>query len=94
MDLPRRTLRLFSHYHPEDLSTGSSICFLTIRLLEDGDTRDLSWLIGCFPEERLTKCFLERGRRQLSRRSNSFWSVVLDRQLDPERRFAEALWTA
>jgi hypothetical protein len=93
MDLPHRTLRLFSHYRPEDLSAESSTCFLIIRLFEDGDTRDLSWLIGCFPEEHLTECFLERGRRQLSRRSASFWSAVLDRPLDTERTFAEALWT-
>jgi hypothetical protein len=94
MDLPRRTLRLFSHYRPEDLSAESSTCFLIVRLLEDGDTRDLGWLIGRFPEDRLTECFLERGRRQLSRRSASFWSAVLDRQRDNERILAEALWTA
>jgi hypothetical protein len=51
--------------------------FVIGRLLEDGDSTDLVWLVGAAGEEALAGWLSARGRRQLSRRSRAFWSVLL-----------------
>ncbi len=73
---PPQTHRLFP-----DLAAGGSLepdDFVIGRLLEDGDRADLHWLTSAAGRERLREWLVERGERQLSRRSRAFWALVLD----------------
>jgi hypothetical protein len=55
------------------------------RLLEDGDSADLAWLGGQMSRSDLAAWIERYGARRLSRRSLSFWAVVLGRpELRPE----------
>jgi hypothetical protein len=56
------------------------------RMLEDGDREDLAWLCRQLPADALAAWVERHGARRLSRRSLSFWAVMLDRpDLLPER---------
>lgn len=57
--------------------------FIIGRLLEDGDSQDLSWLADRLGEARWVEWLEVRGGRQLSRRSLAFWSLVLDSAVAP-----------
>jgi hypothetical protein len=62
------------------------------RLLENGDRRDLAWLVGNVSEDQLAAWMRERGARRLSDRSRAFWSLVLDLPLEPRPDAAKELW--
>jgi hypothetical protein len=53
------------------------------RLLEDGDGADLAWLCATVPEADLANWLGRHGARKLSRRSRSFWEIVLGRPAGP-----------
>jgi hypothetical protein len=60
--------------------------YVMARLLEDGDREDLAWLCRQLPASALAAWVERHGARRLSRRSLSFWAVILDRpDLLPER---------
>lgn len=92
MELPLGSRRLFPHSDPDPAAHRP---YLIGRLLEDGDSDDLSALMRAVPEDDLRRWLARRGGRQLSRRSRLFWSLVLDVP-KPERMrqapAAEALW--
>ncbi|MEM9290400.1 MAG: hypothetical protein AAGD01_01825 [Acidobacteriota bacterium] len=62
------------------------------RLLEDGESEDLRWLVGRVGEARLQTFLRQRGGKHLSRRSRSFWALVLDTQTGAPHPLAEELW--
>jgi hypothetical protein len=57
--------------------------FVIARLLEDGDSADLRWLIGAAGEPALAAWLERHGARQLSRRSLAFWQLALGRRARP-----------
>lgn len=77
MRLPKSTLRLFPSYEPHLFERTESRPFVVGRLLEEGDRHDLAWLASEVDESELVRWVEERGARQLSRRSLSFWSRLL-----------------
>ena len=87
---PEETLRLFDGYSAEKLAHPSSRDFVIERLLEEGDRRDLRWLIEAFGEAEIERVF--HNARGLSRRSRRFWSLVLHGRLDIEPSEHEDLW--
>jgi hypothetical protein len=61
--------------------------YVLARLLEDGDREDLAWLCRQLSAGALAAWVERHGARRLSRRSQAFWAVTLDRpDLLPERR--------
>lgn len=84
--------RLFTSYEEGDLTPDRGGALLIARLLEDGDSADLSWLAAQIPEPTLADWLGRHGGRQLSRRSRSFWEVVLGREAGPSVPGAKELW--
>jgi hypothetical protein len=75
--VPLSTGRLFPGLTPAVLGRSENEAFVIGRLLEEGDTQDLRWLVRTVGEEALERWLASRGERQLSRRSRAFWSLVL-----------------
>ena len=92
MSLPAGARRLFPHYAEEDLDPRRAGSLLISRLLEDGDAADLAWLLETYPEPDLAAWLARHGGRRLSRRSRSFWALVLGVEASPPAPEAEALW--
>jgi hypothetical protein len=80
MNVAARAERLFPHHDLRALERSESQAFVVARLLEEGDSRDLSLLIDQVREDELLDWLDERGGRQLSRRSLHFWRLVLGSQ--------------
>lgn len=91
MDLPETARRLFAHV--DVAGRGASATGLVVgRLLEEGESGDLRWLVETEGEERLADWVRERGGRQLSRRSRWFWESVLGVEAVSSAAVAEELW--
>jgi len=88
--LPEPTLRLFDGYDPDELARRESRHFVIERLLEEGDRRDLRWLVQACGEAEIRRVF--EAARGLSRRSRRFWSLVLDARLDVRPSEHEEIW--
>lgn len=88
--LPAGVRRLFFAYPEAELTAATD--FLIARLLEEGDSEDLAWLVRRCGAERLGTWLAERGGRQLSRRSRAFWRRVLGVEPGPAAAVAEELW--
>jgi hypothetical protein len=94
--LPEATVRLFPHYEAGDLSSSLTTydpsAAVVERLLEEGDSVDLRWLVSTFGERGLADWFRERGARQLSNRSRAFWSLLLELPAPSRRERGDELW--
>ncbi len=66
------------HYRSELLEQDEWASWRVATLLEDGDRRELRALVEDVGAKRLRQWLVERGARQLSRRSLAFWALVLD----------------
>ncbi len=73
--LPAGARRLFAHYDESELASAPG--FVTARLLEDGDRRDLSWLFARLGSAAIAAWVERHGARQLSRRSLAYWRLHL-----------------
>lgn len=91
-DVPAATRRLFPHTPLTDADLAEPGSFVLARVLEDGDSRDLAWLVATVGEEGLARWLAERGGRQLSRRSRAFWRRVLTTEPATPHPLAEELW--
>lgn len=91
-EIPRGAHRLFAH--PQEIDPRQHAPWVIGRLLEEGDSADLRALTSAVCENDLAGWLRRRGGRQLSSRSRSFWSLVLDvpRSDVPRPDIAEALW--
>ena len=78
--IPDATRRLFDGYDSDEMVAHPA--WFVARLLEDGDSQDLRWLVARFGEAAVSSCFERRGAR-LSTRGRAFWSLVLDREPTP-----------
>ena len=92
MSLPAGARRLFAGYAEENLSPERASSLLLSRLLEDGDTADLAWLLTTISEPEIAAWFARHGGRQLSRRSRAFWGLVLGVEASPPVPETKELW--
>ncbi|HVR99257.1 MAG TPA: hypothetical protein VMW27_21735 [Thermoanaerobaculia bacterium] len=74
LEIPAGASRLLPDYDPRDPDAGP---LPVARLLEDGDSADLAWLVRIVPEPQLAAWLERRGARQLSVRSRAFWELIL-----------------
>ena len=90
--LPEGSQRLFAHYgEPESLAE-TAFGLVMARLMEEGDSNDLRWLTATYSETQITEWLVQHGRRQLSRRSYSFWQSLLRRPDPSASSTAAELW--
>lgn len=87
--LPAGACRLFPH-HPEPPDPDEHPDFVIERLLDEGDSADLRWLVARFGEPRLRDWLAAHGDRRLSRRSLALWSLALGVEAPP--RSPRDLW--
>lgn len=92
IDLPAGALRLFPYLDREELGTEGGRSLLCARLLEDGDSSDLRWLVAAVGEAGLAEWLAANGGRRLSARSRAFWELVLRRESGPLTETAAQLW--
>ena len=90
--LPGDTRRLFAHYDAPDELAESAPTLVLSRVMEEGDSQDLRWLIDRYSEARIGDWLDRQGHRQLSRRSLSFWRLILDRDDTTIPEDADELW--
>ena len=92
VDLPSETSRLFPHYELSEGMAEHAPDLVIAKVLEEGDQTDLRWLTTAFPEEDLRFWLLEHADRLLTRRSRSFWRLILDLPHSEEAPPGELLW--
>jgi hypothetical protein len=90
--LPDGALRLFPNLDPEALMADGGRSLLCERLLEDGDSTDLRWLVAEVGSAGLAAWLGSNGGRRLSARSRAFWSLVLERESGAAAPGAGQLW--
>jgi hypothetical protein len=88
--LPAAAARLFPH-HPEPPDPARHADFVIERLLDEGDSADLRWLVGRYGEARLRRWAAAHGGRRLTKRSRALWSLLLAIELQAPPAAAE-LW--
>ena len=77
MNVPAEFHDLFWDYRPEVLDTDVHAPFILERLLEYGSLAAARWALDTYGPERLTTFLRERGVRTLSRKTLSFWTLLL-----------------
>lgn len=90
--LPARTRRLFAHYEEPEGFAHQAPAFIIGRILEEGDSADLEWLFEQFSDYDLRSWLIQRGSRQLTRRSRLFWQMVFDCAIPDPPPLSEQLW--
>ena len=89
--MQRQTERLVTGPLPA-VSSPEGRLLLIERILEDGDTSDLRWLLAQVPEAEIVSWLESRGGRRLSSRSRVFWASVLAQPVPEPRAITELLW--
>lgn len=89
--LPAGALRLFPH-HPEPPDPDEHADFVIERLLDEGDSADLRWLVARFGEARLRDWMTAHADRRLTARSRALWSLALDVEATPAPPALRELW--
>jgi len=90
--LPARTRRLFAHYEKPEGFAHQAPAFMIGRILEEGDSADLEWLFKQFSDYDLRSWLIQRGSRQLTRRSRLFWQMVFACAIPDPPPLSEQLW--
>ena len=90
--LPEGVRRLFPDHGEQDLLGEEGRSLLCERLLEDGDSADLRWLVAEIGRSEIAEWFAVQGGRKLSRRSRAFWTLVLGHEGGTPNPVAEQLW--
>ena len=77
MLLPSSVRERFYDYPAEELTKPEHRSFLVGRLLEEGNSDELSWLVASCGRQELTAWLRRHGARLLSSRSRAFWMRLL-----------------
>ena len=68
---------------PEALDREAHAPFILERVLEYGSLATVRWALDTYGAERLKAFLRTRGRRTLSRKTLSFWTILLDLDAEP-----------
>jgi hypothetical protein len=77
VDLPRDLHPLFWDCRPEAVDPQAHAPFVLERVLEYGSLAGARWALRTYGIERITSFLRTRGVRTLSRKTLSFWTVLL-----------------
>ena len=83
LNVPSGFHELFWDCRPEALDTDRQAPFIIERLLEYGTLAAVRWVLDVYGPERLKSYLRERGVRTLSRKTLSFWTLVLGLEGEP-----------
>ena len=83
MKVPLEFHELFWDCRPETLDTDRQAPFVIERLLEYGSLAAARWVLATYGRERLATFLRERGVRTLSRKTLSFWTLLLGVEGEP-----------
>lgn len=83
MKVPLEFRGLFWDCRPETLDTDRHAPFVIERLLEYGSLASARWVLDTYGRERLTTFLRDRGARTLSRKTLSFWTLLLGVEGEP-----------
>lgn len=78
MNLPPDLHRLFWDCRPESIDTEAQAPFVLERTLEYGSLAAVRWALNTYGIGRVKEFLRDRGVRTLSRKSLSFWTLLLD----------------
>ena len=90
--LPPAIAGRFHGYDEAALRAPRHRAFVLARVLEEGDGRELRWLVAAVGAPALAAFVREHGGRALSRRSRLFWQRVLGVEARPAPVIARELW--
>jgi hypothetical protein len=88
---PRHLHSLFWDCQPEDLDTETNAPFIMERILEYGTLQGVRWVLDTYGPERVKAFLRHRGVRTLSRKTLSFWTMLLG--LEDEECFQKSSLT-
>ena len=83
---PALLVPLFWDYPPGAIDTDTHASFVLERVLEYGSLKAARWTLATYGADRLAEFLRRRGARVLSRKTLSFWTVLLG--LEGEECFA------
>lgn len=89
---PAGTRRLFPGDEVEALLGPEGAGEVIARVLEEGDSADIRWLVRRYTVEALREWVRRCGGRRLSRRSRRFWEALLDVRCVEPSPVATELW--
>lgn len=77
VNLPSELHRLFWDCRPETIDSETHAPFVLGRILEYGSLAAVRWALQAYGVERIKEFLRERGLRTLSRKTLSFWTLLL-----------------
>ncbi len=83
MNVPSEFHDLFWDCRPETLDLDRHAPFILERLLEYGSLASARWALDTYGTEELKTFLRERGVRTLSRKTLSFWTLLLGLEGEP-----------
>ena len=83
MSFPRSLYPLFWDCRPETLDSESNAPYILERVLEYGSLTAVRWALETYGAERVRAFLRDRGARTLSRKTLSFWTMLLDLESEP-----------
>ncbi len=83
MSLPGFLHPLFWDYRPESVDVTTHSDLVLERLLEYGSLRSARWALEVYGPAQIREFLLNRGCRTLSRKTLSFWTMLLGLEGDP-----------
>ncbi len=78
MNLPADLHYLFWDCRPETVDTRAHAPFVLERILDYGSLAAVRWALRTYGIERVKEFLRDRGVRTLSRKTLSFWTLLLD----------------
>lgn len=78
MNLPPNLHHLFWDCRPESIDTEAQAPFVLERTLEYGSLAAVRWALNTYGIGRVKEFLRDRGVRTLSRKTLSFWTLLLD----------------
>ena len=74
--LPQFLSPLFWEIKPEEILLVEYVAYVVERIIEYGDDRAISWLLGAFAREEIVA--VVKSSRRISPNTATLWSLVLD----------------
>ncbi len=83
MRVPAEFYHLFWDCEPDNLDIEAHAPFVLERLLEYGSLASARWAREVYGTEWIARFLRDRGRRTLSRKTLSFWTLILGLDAEP-----------
>ena len=83
MKLPATLYPLFWDCRPESIDSDAHAPLVLERVLEYGSLASVRWALDAYGPDRIREFLRARGARTLSRKTLSFWKMLLDLEREP-----------